>query len=152
MAERRLTRCADDTADARVRLERSQAQIADLDDAGRAGNEDVIALEIAVDDGRLARVQEVEAVQQLPRPLFQQLERHLLELLDVPTRHDISRQVDYACAGAHGSAWRRTRARRLIRFPIARVARADNAYAVRRRQTVTVTVRRTEYTAAASAD
>ena len=65
-------------------LERGEAKVSDLDGASRAGDEDVVALEVAVDDGRGTRVQEVEALQDLTAPALQQLQLHLLEALQVP--------------------------------------------------------------------
>ena len=52
---RRFAR-TDDALGERLVLERRQAEVADLDGAGGAGDEDVVALEVAVDDGRRARV------------------------------------------------------------------------------------------------
>ena len=46
----------DDALGERLVLERRQAEVADLHGAGGAGDEDVVALEVAVDDGRRARV------------------------------------------------------------------------------------------------
>ena len=46
----------DDALGERLVLERRQAEVADLHGAGGAGDEDVVTLEVAVDDGRRARV------------------------------------------------------------------------------------------------
>ena len=66
-------------------LERGQSQVSDLDGAGGAGDEDVVALEVAVDDGRGPGVQEVETFQDLTTPAPQHLGLHHLEALQVPT-------------------------------------------------------------------
>ncbi len=46
----------------------SQTEVPDLDQSRRAIDEDVVTLEVSVDDGRGARVQEMEASQDLPAP------------------------------------------------------------------------------------
>lgn len=51
-------------------LERSEAQVANLDHSGRASDENVVALEIAMNDRRFAGVQKVKAVEQLSGPFL----------------------------------------------------------------------------------
>lgn len=65
-------------------FESGQPQVADLNGAGGAGDEDVVTLEVSVDDGRSARVQEVKPFEDLTAPALQQLQLHLLEPLQVP--------------------------------------------------------------------
>lgn len=87
-------------------LESGKAEVSDLDGAGGAGNEDVVALEVAVDDGWRARVQEVEALQDLMAPALQQLQLHLLKALQIPEKGAAHRQVKHA--GETDNAWHGT--------------------------------------------
>ena len=61
-------RRADDGLGERLVPEGGEAQVADLDRARGACDEDVVALEVPVDDGRGARVEEVEPLEDLPAP------------------------------------------------------------------------------------
>lgn len=79
-----MHRRTDDALGERAVLERRQAQVADLHRAGDARDEDVVALEVAVDDRRVARVQEVQALEDLPAPRLQHLQLDLLEAPQVP--------------------------------------------------------------------
>ena len=81
----------DDGLCERLVLQGREAEIADLDGSRRAGDEDVVALEVAVDDGRRPRVQEVEAFDDLSAP---RLEHALVDLLEAP-------QVGLERAGSH---------------------------------------------------
>lgn len=60
-------------------LEGGQTQISDLDRSGRAGDEDVVALEVPVDDGRRPGVQKMKALQDLSAPAAQDFDLHLLK-------------------------------------------------------------------------
>jgi len=53
--------------------QRRQAEVADLDDALAAVDEDVVALEVAVDDRRGVAVQVDEAAEDLPGPALEDL-------------------------------------------------------------------------------
>lgn len=64
--------------------ERSQSQVADLDDATRAIYKDVVALEVAVDDGRVVCMQIHQSLQNLPCPPLEHLLVDVLVLLAVP--------------------------------------------------------------------
>jgi len=55
-------------------FERCEAQIANLDRASRARDEYVVALQIAMDDRGIPRVQVVETLQDLTAPRFQNLQ------------------------------------------------------------------------------
>lgn len=85
-------------------LEGGQAQVSDLDGAGGAGDEDVVALEVSVDDGWGSRVKEVEAFENLPAPTSQDLRLHHLEAFQVPaggaTEHSGKRRHFQASAVA----------------------------------------------------
>lgn len=70
-------------------FKRGQPQVSDLDGAGGAGDEDVVTLEVPVDDGRSARVQEVKPFEDLTTPALQQFQLHLFEPLQVTTRKRI---------------------------------------------------------------
>ena len=54
-------------------LERGQAEVAYLDAAGGSGDEDVITLQVSVDHGRDAGVQEQQSSQDLTTPGLQNL-------------------------------------------------------------------------------
>lgn len=73
-----------DTFSKRGTFESGQPQISNLDRAGRASDEDVVALQVPVDDGRSACVQEVKPFEDLTAPALQQFQFHLLEPLQVP--------------------------------------------------------------------
>lgn len=73
-----------DTFSKRGTFESGQPQIPDLDGARGAGDEDVVTLEVPVNDGRSARVQEVKPFEDLTTPALQQLQLHLLEPLQIP--------------------------------------------------------------------
>ena len=73
-----------DTFSKRGTFESGQPQISYLDGADGAGDEDVVTLEVPVDDGRSACVQEVKPFEDLTTPALQQLQLHLLEPLQVP--------------------------------------------------------------------
>lgn len=73
-----------DTFSKRSTFEGGQPQISYLDGAGGAGDEDVVTLEVPVDDGRGACVQEVKPFEDLTTPALQQFQLHLLEPLQVP--------------------------------------------------------------------
>lgn len=73
-----------DTFSKRGTFESGQSQISDFDRASGARDEDVVTLEISVDDGRRACVQEVKPFEDLSTPTLQQLQLHLLESLQVP--------------------------------------------------------------------
>lgn len=78
-------RRTEDTLGRRLVLdERSKAQVADLDDARAAVDKDIIALEVAVDNGRVVTVQVHQALQHLPGPALEDTLRDLLVLLTVP--------------------------------------------------------------------
>lgn len=78
-----------DTFSKRGTFESGQPQIAYLDGAGGAGDEDVVTLEVPVDDGRSAGVQEVKPFEDLTTPALQQLQLHLLKPFQVPkTKED----------------------------------------------------------------
>ena len=69
-------------------LEGGQTEVADLDLAGGARDEDVVALQVPVNNGRVARVQKLEPPQNLTAPLFDDLQGHLLltEVLQISAR------------------------------------------------------------------
>ena len=68
--------------------QRRQAEVADLDDALAAVDEDVVALEVAVDDRRRVAVQVHQAAQNLPGPPLEHLDvdRPLVLLPVLPER------------------------------------------------------------------
>ena len=63
-------------------FERCEAQIANLDRASRARDEYIVALQIAMDDRRIPRVQVVETLQNLTAPRFQNLQFKNLSFID----------------------------------------------------------------------
>lgn len=65
-------------------LEGGQAQVANLDRARGARDEDVVTLEVAVDDGGRASVQEMQTLEDLPAPALQHLQLHLFKPLQIP--------------------------------------------------------------------
>lgn len=67
-------------------LERGQAQVPNLDRARGARDEDVVTLEVTVDDGGRAGVQEMQPLEDLPAPALQHLQLHLLEPLQIAAR------------------------------------------------------------------
>lgn len=67
-------------------LQRGQAKVADLHRACGPRDEDVVALQVPVDDGRRSGVQEVEAFEDLAAPRAQHLDLHHLEALQVAAR------------------------------------------------------------------
>jgi hypothetical protein len=75
----------------RLVLQGGEAEVADLDGAGGACDEDVVALQVAVDDRRGSRVQEVETFDDLPTPGLQD---SLVDLLESP-------KVGFQGAGSH---------------------------------------------------
>ena len=81
-----LSSPTDNTPGVGLVLERGEPQVADLDAAGGAGDEDVVALEVAVDDGRGAGVQEVEALEDLVAPPPQHLQVNFAQSSKVPQR------------------------------------------------------------------
>jgi hypothetical protein len=64
--------------------QRGQAQVPNLDLAAGAVDKDVIAFEVAVDDGGVVRMQVHQPLQDLPRPAPQHLLINVLVLLAVP--------------------------------------------------------------------
>ena len=54
----------------RLVFESGQSEVPDFDGPGWSGDEDVVALQVAVDDGRGPRVQEVKALDDLAAPRF----------------------------------------------------------------------------------
>lgn len=64
-------------------LQRGQTQVPDLHWARGPGDEDVVALQVPVDDGRRSGVQEVKAFEDLSAPGTQNLDFHDLETLQV---------------------------------------------------------------------
>lgn len=77
----------DDALGERGLLERGEAQVSDLDGGGGSGDEDVVTLEVSVQDGGAARVQELKTLQDLKAPTLQQLQLHLTEPAQVPEEH-----------------------------------------------------------------
>lgn len=67
-------------------LQRGQAKVADLHRARGPRDEDVVALQVPVDDGRRSGVQEVETFEDLAAPRAQHLDLHHLEALQVAAR------------------------------------------------------------------
>lgn len=65
-------------------LEGGQAQVTNLDRARGARDEDVVTLEVAVDDGGRASVQEMQTLEDLPAPALQHLQLHLFKPLQIP--------------------------------------------------------------------
>lgn len=65
-------------------FESGQPQISNLDRASWAGDEYVVTLQVTVDDGRCACVQEMKAFEDLSTPALQQFQLHLLEPFQVP--------------------------------------------------------------------
>lgn len=89
-------RRTEDTLGRRLVLdERSKAQVADLDDSRTAVDKDIIALEVAVDNGRVVTVQVHQALQHLPGPALEDALRDLLVLLTVPVA--LLHNSDVAC-------------------------------------------------------
>lgn len=71
--------------------ERGQPQVADLHGAGGAGDKDVVALEVAVHDGRGAGVQKLQPLQDLSAPAAQHFGFHYFKALQVPAQHEQGR-------------------------------------------------------------
>lgn len=69
----------DDTLGKGGPLERGQAQVPDLDGACRAGDKDVVTLEIPVKDGGHPGVQEMKTPQDLSAPALKDSGLHLSE-------------------------------------------------------------------------
>lgn len=65
-------------------FERGQTQVPDLDAARGPRDEDVVTLQVPVDDGRSACVQEVQAFEDLTTPAAQHFGFHHLEALQIP--------------------------------------------------------------------
>lgn len=64
-------------------LQRGQTQVPDLHRARGPRDEDVVAFQVPVNDGRRSGVQEVKAFEDLPAPRAQHLDFHHLEALQV---------------------------------------------------------------------
>lgn len=84
MCLRRRNRLTYHTFGKRCSFKGGQTQVANLHGAGGPGDEDVVTLEVAVDDGGRPRMQEQQALQDLPAPAPQYLGLHHLEPLQVP--------------------------------------------------------------------
>lgn len=69
-------------------FERSQTQIPDLDAARGARDEDVITLQVPVDDGRSARVQEMQTFENLTAPAAQNFRFHHLKAFQIPGENE----------------------------------------------------------------
>lgn len=65
-------------------FERGQTQVPDLHAARGPRDEDVVTLQVPVDDGRSACVQEVQAFEDLTTPAAQHFGFHHLEALQIP--------------------------------------------------------------------
>jgi len=65
-------------------FQRSQSEIADFDSPRGASNENIVALEISMDDGRRPRVEEHQTFQNLPTPRLENLRIYLFESLQIP--------------------------------------------------------------------
>lgn len=85
LAKRALT---NDTFSERGTFESGEPKISNLDGADGPGDEDVVTLEVPVDDGRRACVQEVKPFEDLTTPALQQLQLHVLEPFQVPKRKE----------------------------------------------------------------
>lgn len=77
-------RRTNDTLGKRALFERSQAQVTDLHLSRLASHEQVVALEIAMDDGRRSRVQVGQALQDLRGEVLNHLEPFRFVLLLEP--------------------------------------------------------------------
>lgn len=73
----------DDTLCKRGPLQCGQTQVPDLHRARGPRDEDVVAFQVPMDDGRGSGVQEVEAFEDLSAPRTQDLDLHDLETLQV---------------------------------------------------------------------
>jgi DUF1009 family protein len=62
----------------------SKAKVPNLDLAGVAIDEDVVALEVTVDDGRVIAVEVDEGTEDLATPVLDGMQPHTLVLLPVP--------------------------------------------------------------------
>jgi len=76
-----------DTLGKRLVLQRSKAEVADLDWPCWTGDKDVIALEIAVNHWRRPAVKEQQTFEDLTTPVLENFQVELLETLYVPAAH-----------------------------------------------------------------
>ena len=83
-------------------LQGSKAEITDLDRSSGPGDEDVVALEVAVNDWRWPRVQEVEPFYDLPTPGFQD---SLIDLLE-PSQVRLQRAWGHHLRDEHDALFR----------------------------------------------
>lgn len=68
-------------------LQRGETQVTNLDRASRTSDKDVVTLEVTVDYRGRPRVEEVEALQDLPAPAAQDFDLHLLEPFQVSGKY-----------------------------------------------------------------
>ena len=68
-------------------LQRGETQVTNLDRASRTSDKDVVTLEVTVDYRGRPRVEEVEALQDLPAPAAQDFDLHLLEPFQVSEKY-----------------------------------------------------------------
>ncbi len=71
-------------------LEGGQPQVSDLDQASCPVDEDVVALEITMDDGRGPGVEEVQALEDLPTPVANHLGLDGLQPPHVPNKGGVA--------------------------------------------------------------
>jgi len=98
-------RCSKHAEYTPVSVHGRQAEVADSQVAGRPVYENILALQVAVDNGRLLRVQVREAVQDLDGPPLRDLPSDNLDLRDEalqrPGRQNLGNEVDFLPLSVH---------------------------------------------------